>query len=195
MMNQLKDWIDYSSYWNTYNRVLLRKGGIYTEQIELELTPINDEWDEVKLCKIRKHRTSMGPGDKISHHLHPDIFALMEEKLGYHLAHFIFHYDIYTKLTDYHARRNWYLLDRYVFNGGGGIPLVLIDPNFDLLREDWAKGTSSAYADAKQRIMDRLNIGLDQVNDLSFFGDLRRLDIHDHTPFRVGVVTWVGDKR
>lgn len=84
------------------------------------------------------------------------------------------------------------MLDRYVFNGGGGIPLVLIDPNFDLLREDWAKGTSSAYADAKQRIMDKLNIGLDQVNDLKFHDVLRRLDANDHTPFRTGVMSWVG---
>lgn len=192
MMNSMKDWIDYSSYWHTYNRVLLRMGGNFSEQIEIALTPINDNWDEVKLCEVRKHRTSMVPGDKISHHLNPNIFARMEEEIGHHLADFIFNFDIYKKLTSYKARRNWYLLDRHIFNGGGGVPLVLIDPDFDLLKEDWAKGKSYSYTDPKQRIMDKLNVGLDQVNNLDFYEALERLDTSNRSVNQETHMMWSG---
>lgn len=194
MLNQQKDWMEFSSYWGTYNRVLLRQGGIFSEQIELSLTPVNpdfpDTWDQVKLCRIRKHCTARGVRDTISHHISDNLYRHMEENMGEVLTDFIFNYDIYSKLKEIKARRNWYLFERFI-SQGGGVPLVLIDPNFDLLREDWVKGRSFHYTDIKQRIMEKLNIGLNEVNDLSFYGILERLD-QTESERSGGIINWMG---
>lgn len=150
MLNSQKDWFKYSSYWRTYNRVLLRKGGQFHKQIELEMTPVNPDfpepWDEVKLAKIRIHSTGPEPFDKYSHHLNENIYAEMVKHIGEVIADFIFNYDIWDKIKGKTARRNWLLFERHV-SSAGGVPLVIIDPQFDLLRKDWQKGTSSAYID------------------------------------------------
>lgn len=96
MQSKNGDWFKYSHYWGTWNRVLLRRGGEYSVQIELSLTPTHssDDWDRVKRIIIREHRTTDGVGDKWTHHLPESVVEKMKEKMTDEQFHTLVHVDL-----------------------------------------------------------------------------------------------------
>lgn len=54
--------IIYCYYWKTYSRLLVKEEGI---SVEINLTPINGNWNEVTEEIIRIHFTNRSPKDKI----------------------------------------------------------------------------------------------------------------------------------
>ena len=54
--------IIYCYYWKTYSRLLAKEEGV---SVEINLTPINGNWNEVTEEIIRIHFTNRSPKDKI----------------------------------------------------------------------------------------------------------------------------------
>jgi hypothetical protein len=71
----------WGSYWGTWNRNLGEKDGWF---IELDLTPINQNWEKGRIQdeRIRVHLTSRDSKDKDVDKLPEDILEKMEENLG-----------------------------------------------------------------------------------------------------------------
>ena len=165
MFNQQKDWIYYSSYWGKYNRVLLRRGGEFREQVEIDLTPINPDirfgWDELKLVEVRYHTTHTDPFN-YSHHLPETIFREMEKRVGSELAEFIFNADIFDRINNNRCFERRALYESLGF--GGGVPLYVINPCFDFLKSYWVDSEDAI----KLRIMNKCDCTMESVNDLSF---------------------------
>lgn len=98
MLSKNKDWFVYNSYWRTWSRVLLRRGGdSFPYQIEVNLTPANDnkvEWDEIKEVIIRRHCTPAASNDIFTHHLPDDVVQQLEEHFDPDLLEVLLHVDL-----------------------------------------------------------------------------------------------------
>ena len=112
MFSRNKDIFVYSSYWRTWSRVLLRMGGKFYYQLEVDVTPINDHnvssWVPTESIRIRKHCTVHGPKDIYTHDLPDTVVERMEEYLSQDVINIILHSDIYN-LVDwelYYSIRN-----------------------------------------------------------------------------------------
>ena len=120
MFSRNKDIFVYSSYWRTWSRVLLRMGGKFNYQLEVDVTPINDHyvssWVPTESIRIRKHCTVHGPKDIYTHDLPDGVVKQMEEYLSQDVINIILHSDIYN-LVD------WELYDSIRNVEGGGIML------------------------------------------------------------------------
>lgn len=120
MFSRNKDIFVYSSYWRTWSRVLLRMGGKFNYQLEVDVTPINDHfvssWVPTESIRIRKHCTVHGPKDIYTHDLPDTVVKQMEEYLSQDVINIILHSDIYN-LVD------WELYDSIRNVKGGGIML------------------------------------------------------------------------
>lgn len=71
----------YSSYWGTWSRVLSidHPEGPY---VEVDLTPVGDQWVRVRHINIRAHRTPLQSNDKLVTELPAEVRDLMEFELG-----------------------------------------------------------------------------------------------------------------
>ena len=100
MFSRNKDIFVYSSYWRTWSRVLLRMGGKFHYQLEVDVTPINDHnvssWVPTEYIRIRKHCTVHGPKDIYTHDLPDTVVERMEEYLSQDAINIILHSDIYN---------------------------------------------------------------------------------------------------
>lgn len=121
MLSRNKDIFVRSSYWGTWSRVLLRMGGQYNYQIEVDVTPVNDQfkfsWEQTKQIRIRKHMTAQAPRDIYTHHLPDNVVELMKEHLSQETVDIILHSDIYN-LVD------WEKYEDVRTKGGGGVQLL-----------------------------------------------------------------------
>lgn len=133
MISKTKDWMRYCSYWHTWDRVLLRRGGTQNEypiQYEITLTPINGDagdWEELLQVRLRGHRTDTSK-DRWTHHLPDGVHQILTDKFGEEVADFFIHADIYSNVDwDKYKEVNKY------WSGGGGIPYMMIvkdNPDF-----------------------------------------------------------------
>lgn len=105
------DWFSYDKYWNTWNRVLVRRGLVqgYKKEITISLTPINNLYSEENIkeildLKIRTHQTDTKE-DLYTHVLPYTVFNTMskhftKEQLDLLLDKDILKYVDLSKLLD-----------------------------------------------------------------------------------------------
>lgn len=124
MLSNNRDWFMYCSYWRSWNRVLLRMGGGYLNQVEVYLQPHNafdSEWQNLLQCRIRQHRTVPAVNDVFTHNVPDSVYETLILKFDRETADFFVHTDLY-KMIDWELFRevgqDWY--------GGGGIPIALV---------------------------------------------------------------------
>lgn len=97
-----QDWFYYNSYWRTWSRVLLRMGGQFHTQVEIDLTPINNEnseWEHIKKFNVREHRTPTARGDIWTHYLPDEVLTRLHKRLSLKQIHILLHADVF-KLID-----------------------------------------------------------------------------------------------
>ena len=121
MFSRNKDIFVYSSYWRTWSRVLLRMGGNFRYQLEVDVTPVNplfnDSWRNTKNIRIRKHCTVHGPKDIYTHDLPDDVVEQMKEHVSQETIDVIIHSDLYNLI-------DWERFDDAYNAGGGGVHLL-----------------------------------------------------------------------
>lgn len=100
----------YSQYWRTWNRVLLCNFG--NQFVEINLTPINANWNRVKEERIRKHCTARTSSEKPVDHLPLHVKNEMLKNLGYDLTERLLNFD-------YLPNVDW---DKYSTVANGGAP-------------------------------------------------------------------------
>lgn len=142
------DWIGYTNYWRTYNRVLQRMGGnIYNEQIELTLSPINNDWARVGDVNIRRHRTADNPDDSYSHVIPDHIESELTTRFGQMKAWVMLHADLlpmidwdkYTRLNNGGCKLADVLLDlepKFYTQTVYGEPLEVVERNLEVFYHD-----------------------------------------------------------
>lgn len=128
MLSANKDWFHYDSYWRQWSRVLVRGGGEHDHQVEIKITPINDDWMEIHPGMIRRKDVRFGmknERDIWTHNLPDEVYNKIRENLGKETADFFVHADIlpmidwfkynqlsddekYIKFKDCQARFNWH---------------------------------------------------------------------------------------
>lgn len=117
-----KDWFNRSNYWGNSNRVLIRMGGKYREQVEVSVSPVNNfdgDWRDLALVRIRTHATVSK--DHFSHAISPAIWNDLVEHVGEEIANILVHTDLLGEIDpDEHKKyqRTW--------SAGGGIPFILL---------------------------------------------------------------------
>ena len=120
MFSRNKDIFVYSSYWRTWSRVLLRMGGNFRYQLEVDVTPVNplfnDSWRETKNIRIRKHCTVHGPKDIYTHDLPDTVVEEMKKHVSQETVDVILHSDIYNLI-------DWERFDECHNTSGGGVQL------------------------------------------------------------------------
>lgn len=121
MFSRNKDIFVYSSYWRTWSRVLLRKGGKFNYQLEVDVTPINEQykesWEQTKNIRIRRHCTAHGPRDVYTHDLPDEVVESMKEHISQDAIDVIIHSDLYNLI-------DWERFDDVHNAGGGGVHLL-----------------------------------------------------------------------
>ena len=162
MISRNKDIFVYSSYWRTWSRVLLRMGGSFNYQLEVDVTPINEQykesWEQTKNVRIRRHCTVHGPRDVYTHHLPDVVIDNMKEHISQNTIDVILHSDLYNlvdweRFDDVHNASGGgvHLLDciktitpifrlGYVNDQGGDILYCGVDSFINKLKEDFSKG-------------------------------------------------------
>ncbi|UIS25132.1 hypothetical protein PQC65_gp194 [Aeromonas phage pAEv1810] len=121
MFSRNKDIFVYSSYWRTWSRVLLRMGGKFNYQLEVDVTPINEQykesWEQTKNIRIRRHCTVHGPRDIYTHDLPDEVVESMKEHISQETIDVILHSDLYNMI-------DWERFDDVHNAGGGGVHLL-----------------------------------------------------------------------
>lgn len=125
MKSQCNNEFYYSSYWGTWSRVLLKRGGEYQYQIELNLTPVNYPSDYA--CKeaiirapwIRKHLTATKESE-YTHELPDNVYNAIVSIYGQVKADYLLHHDFLNEI-DFNK-----LLTAYS-NGGCSFYCVKLD--------------------------------------------------------------------
>lgn len=121
MFSRNKDIFVRSSYWGTWSRVLLRMGGNFRYQLEVDVTPVNPQfkhsWLETKNVRIRKHCTSHGPKDIYTHDLPDIVVDQMKEHVSQEAIDVIIHSDLYNLI-------DWERFDDVHNSSGGGVHLL-----------------------------------------------------------------------
>lgn len=119
MLNNNVDWIKRDDYFRTWRRVLIRGGGDFNHQVEIQLTPINNceaDWDRVKDIWITRHDVRQAAFKDTSlwtHNLPEDVYNDMVAHLGQPRTAFIFNADIYSLI-------DW---NKFELNNNGGCSL------------------------------------------------------------------------
>lgn len=81
----------FSSYWCTWSRVLYQSKGKW---IELNLTGINNDWNQVINEIVRIHHTPLADRDKLQDTLPIEIKESIEKNVGKELAFKLMTYDL-----------------------------------------------------------------------------------------------------
>lgn len=103
----------YSKYWGTWSRILQTVDIGYKVYTEVNLTPVNGAWDEVRPIIIRVHSTAPKEGE-IRHHLPLQVQELMYRHIGSALTHRLMSDDLLSEMD----------LDRLkLLMRGGGVPI------------------------------------------------------------------------
>lgn len=119
MLTNNVDWIKRDSYFRTWRRVLIRGGGDFNHQVEIQLTPINNseaDWDTVKNVWITRHDVRYSAFKDTSlwtHNLPEEVYSDMVANLGQPHAAFLFNADIYSLI-------DW---NKFGLNNNGGCSL------------------------------------------------------------------------
>lgn len=179
MLSNNRDWFMYSSYWGTWNRVLLRMGGDYSNQTEISLQTHNDydsEWRDLLQCRIRQHCTVPTPRDTFTHNVPDRVYETLVEKYDRETADFFVHADLY-KMIDWlqfrEVEQDWV--------GGGGIPIALVIKSQSWLpekmRDYWednrAKICECFYIERDKRMQNKMKQLVEKfnTNDAGSFGE------------------------
>ncbi|WZX10293.1 hypothetical protein ACP1_0004 [Aeromonas phage ACP1] len=122
MFSRNKDIFVYSSYWRTWSRVLLRMGGNFRYQLEVDVTPVNpqykESWEQSKNIRIRRHCTVHGPRDVYTHDLPDEVVESMKEHISEEAIDVILHSDLYNLI-------DWERFDDVNnSSSGGGVHLL-----------------------------------------------------------------------
>ena len=121
MFSRNKDIFVRSSYWGTWSRVLLRMGGNFRYQLEVDVTPVNPQykhsWLETRNIRIRKHCTAHGPKDIYTHDLPDIVVDQMKEHVSQEAIDVIIHSDLYNLI-------DWERFDDVHNSSGGGVHLL-----------------------------------------------------------------------
>lgn len=161
MFSRNKDIFVYSSYWRTWSRVLLRMGGKFNYQLEVDVTPVNGQykeaWEQTKNIRIRRHCTVHGARDVYTHNLPDEVVESMKKHISQEAIDVILHSDLYNlidweRFGDVHNASGGgvHLLDciktitpifrlGYVNDQGGDILYCGVDSFINKLKEDFSK--------------------------------------------------------
>lgn len=174
MQNKLVDWISYNSYWRTFNRVLIRKGGDFSKQLEVNLTPSlsweDESWRNVGVMALRLHTTPASTTDTICHTLPNYVYDDMAKHLGEDLAEFVMDSQVITGPEALITRRErllWALLNKYI-PSGGGVPMGVLRPDIDVIGEtvNWDNSSFlNNFKDWTKKVTD-IDLTRSKVNDL-----------------------------
>lgn len=85
VLSDNQDWFYYSSYWRTWNRILVRGGrshGFITE-VAVDLTPINNDWNDVLKRRIRVYTPQQDSKDIYTHILPQEVYEGMRIHLEF----------------------------------------------------------------------------------------------------------------
>ena len=168
MLSKSKDWFNFCSYWGTWNRTLLRRGGDYSHQIEISLYPVNKDipssWDNFLECRVRRHCTSPSLSDKYTHHLPDFVYNELVSRYDTAVADMFVHNDLYNAIDWVKFEE----VDRY-WTKGGGVPLMMVlKPDFVLPRlmsQYWERvegGLTGDYYRSRDASMARMEAILSQ---------------------------------
>lgn len=101
MQSKNKDWFKRGDYFRNWSRVLIRGGGDYTHQVEVQLTPVNDnfsEWLETSVIMIHRHNVTYSAfkdRNLWTHELPEEIADKMNEHLSKEIVNLLLHADLY----------------------------------------------------------------------------------------------------
>lgn len=124
MLSRNKDWFVKSSYWHNVSRVLQRMGGTFEQQIEISLSPTNNDdlsWLLLGEARIRSHRTTADANDVFSHHFPDYLEGELERRFGKSIANVLLHENL---LKEIDPQKHRIMARQWVW--GGGVPFVLI---------------------------------------------------------------------
>jgi hypothetical protein len=132
MLTKNQDWIKKDDYFRHWSRVLVRGGGDYNHQVEIWLTPINNdsekEWATVGDVFITRHDVRYSAFKDRSlwtHHLPDEIYKQMLNNIGAMKTDVLLNGDIYSLI-------DW---NKFARHDNGGCPLSLCRKDFAFLFE------------------------------------------------------------
>lgn len=138
MLNKQSDWFLYGKYWGTWNRVLVRMGREFPQQLEISLNGINNFMEDMLIPKLRLHMTS--PDNRHVHDIPEGVYLNLKDAVGEDLANLIFHEKIIGNggIIGEKELKIWALYE-VLIPGGGGVPLVLLRPDLKPLMDGFIK--------------------------------------------------------
>lgn len=102
MKSKNKDWFYYNEYFRNWVRVLVRGGGDFPHQVEIQITPINKdktEWAELSLGLIRrwesKYSAFKSKPSQWTHELPDEVYNDIRSNLGPEITSFLVDADLY----------------------------------------------------------------------------------------------------
>jgi hypothetical protein len=152
MLSNNKDWFYYSSYWRKWYRVLVRGGGEHSHQVEIPITPLNDNWMEIqpgliKRWDIRYNSVLFERGDKWTHHLPDEVYTNIKDNLGKETADFLIHADILPMI-------DWFKYNELINTTPiGGVPFKECQARTDYYFAFWQeRGIEDKISDPKRKL-------------------------------------------